>query len=68
MEKKETKIIHLKDILRCPKCNSEIKKEVSFFGGIFNKKKKVIYYCPLCEFESEKIFKITNQQYIDESK
>ena len=69
MDKKETEITHItkKDKLRCPECEAEIMEEVLFYGSIFSRKKKVIYYCPLCHFENKKIFRLTNKQFNEES-
>ena len=46
----------------CPKCSKgEIKEQISIRGTIFNRKKEITYFCPLCDFEKIKIFKISKQ-------
>jgi len=62
---KDRRITYIKerDILRCLVCNSEIMKETLFSGTLFNRKKTIIYYCPLCGFEKKKEFKLNNKQY-----
>lgn len=44
----------------CPKCNKgEIQKHISIKGFLFNRKKEITYFCPLCDFENKKTFKIS---------
>ncbi len=57
-----------KDVLRCPKCKAEIEVDVSHKGIIFNRKKILTYYCPLCDFENKKEFKLNETQYKKEVK
>ena len=52
-----------KDIPRCPKCNCIIEKYEWIEGIIFNRKKIISFYCPLCDFKNDKKFKINEKQY-----
>ena len=48
----------------CPKCSKgEIKEIIVFEGILFNRKKKIINYCPLCDFKNEHIFRINEDTY-----
>jgi sarcosine oxidase delta subunit len=49
-----------KNIL-CPKCHKAQVREQTSIGGWFNKKKKIVFYCPLCEWSKKKEFKITTE-------
>lgn len=62
---KDRRITYIKerDVLRCLVCNSEVMSETLFSGMLFNRKKTIIYYCPLCDFEKKKEFKLNNKQY-----
>lgn len=63
---RDRRITYIKerDVLRCLSCNSEIMKEILFSGIIFNRKKTIIYYCPLCEnTKKEFVFKLSNRQF-----
>jgi len=44
--------------MKCPKCGEEIKENVSIIGFI-TKKKRVTYFCPLCDFSNTKEFIMT---------
>lgn len=45
--------------MNCPKCKEgEVKEQVSI-KGFFVKRKEVSYFCPLCEFENIKTFKLS---------
>ena len=45
----------------CPKCKQgEIKEQVSITGLIF-KKKNVYFYCPLCDYQNNKEFKLSKK-------
>jgi C4-type Zn-finger protein len=47
--------------MKCPKCNNEeLKEQVSIFG-LFFKKKKIVFYCPLCEFRNEQVFILSKE-------
>ncbi len=46
----------------CPKCkDGKMEKQVSLKGLIINLRKEVIYFCPLCDFENKKIFKLSRE-------
>lgn len=45
----------------CPKCNNkEVKEQISIKGLMF-KKKKVITFCPLCDYKNEHIFELSKE-------
>lgn len=45
----------------CPKCKEgEVKEQVSI-KGLFVKRKEVSYFCPLCDFENKKEFKLSKE-------
>jgi hypothetical protein len=47
--------------MQCPQCKKgEVKEQISF-KGFFIKKKEIYYYCPLCEWENKKVFKLSQQ-------
>jgi transposase-like protein len=47
--------------MNCPKCKEgEIKEQVSITGLIF-KKKNVHFYCPLCDYQNDKEFKLSKE-------
>lgn len=49
----------------CPKCKkAELRKEELYAGALLKRKKKVIFFCPLCNFENVKEFNINEQQYM----
>jgi hypothetical protein len=46
----------------CPKCKEgEIQEQTSIRGILFWKKKEVIFYCPLCNFENVRKFKVSKK-------
>lgn len=48
----------------CPKCKKgEIMQEINYLGYIFKRKKKITFYCPLCDFKNTKIFDIKESEY-----
>jgi RNase P subunit RPR2 len=50
--------------LICPKCKKAmLHKEEIYEGVILNRKKRVVFYCPICEFKNTLIFKLNEQQY-----
>lgn len=51
----------------CPECKKGyLVKETLYKGIILNRKKILIFYCPLCNFENKKVFKLNEQQYQEE--
>jgi len=47
--------------MKCPKCKEgEIREQISIKGFIF-KKKKVYLYCPLCDFENVREFRLSKE-------
>lgn len=63
-KKERTEIVYKKerDILRCPECKGEIKEQI-VYNGFWKRKKTIIYYCPLCDFENIKTFRLNEKQY-----
>ena len=52
--------------MKCPNkdCQGEIMFKETLEGGNFKKKfKKLIYFCPLCDWENIKRFQITNLEF-----
>lgn len=48
----------------CPKCRKAyLRINISLGGIIFNRKKTIIHFCPICTFRSKNIFSMSNQQY-----
>lgn len=46
---------------RCPKCcKADVQQQISIEGLIF-KKKKVVTFCPLCDYRNEHIFNLSKQ-------
>lgn len=46
----------------CPKCNkAELKEHISIGKSLFCYKKEVTSFCPICEFQSKKQFKISEE-------
>lgn len=55
----------------CPKCKrGEVQEQTSIRGILFWKKKEVIFYCPLCNFENVRKFKVSKKdiQIADEER
>jgi len=53
--------------MKCPKCKEgEVKEQVSI-KGFFVKRKEISYFCPLCDFETNKVFKLSKQDVILEN-
>lgn len=51
-------------MIKCPKCKIEdIKQEVNLKGYIFNRRKVITFYCPLCDWQNIKIFKLNEEEY-----
>ena len=49
----------------CPKClKGEIQEQISIRGILLWKKKEVIFYCPVCNFESVKVFKMSKEDIL----
>jgi hypothetical protein len=47
--------------MNCPKCKEgEVKEQVTLKGFIF-KKKRVVTFCPLCDFKNEHIFDLSKE-------
>ncbi len=45
----------------CPKCKKgELKEQISIRGFMF-KKKKIITFCPLCDYKNEHIFELSKE-------
>jgi hypothetical protein len=48
--------------MKCPNCDkAEVKEQISIKGLPFFKKKEICYYCPLCDFEKIKTFKLSKE-------
>lgn len=55
--------------MKCPKCDKgEILFNENLSGTIFKRKKIRTYYCPFCDFENVKEFKINEDTYRAELK
>lgn len=51
----------------CPECKKGyLVKETLYEGIILNRKKIVIFMCPLCKFTNKRVFKLNEQQYQEE--
>ena len=49
--------------MKCPKCQNELRENVSLRRSIFKFKKIIIFFCPICEWENKKEFDISNKDY-----
>jgi hypothetical protein len=50
--------------MKCQKCKQgELMIQELFEGLIFNRVKKIIIFCPLCDFENIKKFKLNEDTY-----
>ena len=52
--------------MNCPKCNKEFKENISLRKGFFCFKKIFSFFCVSCDFEKEKIIKISKENYTAE--
>jgi rubredoxin len=50
--------------MKCPSCGkAEVIQEISLSGIVFNRKKKIVFYCPMCPFNSKKDFQLNEDEY-----
>ena len=51
-------------MIKCPKCNkTELREEVNLVGVIFARKKRLIFYCPLCDYKNVRTFDLKEEEY-----
>lgn len=50
--------------MKCPKCQMGfLIKQIIYGGMVFKRKMNIIYFCPMCDFENTKSFKINEDEY-----
>ena len=50
--------------LICPKCKyGNIHEQINYGGFIFFRKKRITYYCDICDWENKKAFLISEKEY-----
>lgn len=50
--------------MKCPACKKgEIREDIGLIGVIFSRKKRLIAYCPICDFKNVREFDISEAQY-----